>query len=128
MLLLKDKHGTKTDSIGTAAANVDTKSLGLGEESIALGSVKSKESSLTLATEVVEGSRVLLGEVLNSLVEVVTNAGGIVDEVKTVDLIDNRSEENGAGRVTHPSVELTVGLIGSNGRVAVVEAGSLSLL
>ena len=50
------------------------------------------------------------------------------DEVETLDLLDDGAEDDGAGRVAHPGVELAVGLVGAELGVAEVVAGSLGLL
>lgn len=128
MRLLKDQHGSEADGVGTAAANVDTKLLGLDEELVALGVVKGDESTLALAAEVLEVLRVLLGELLDLAIEVVSDLGGLLDEVVALDLLDDGAEEDGAGRVAHPGVELAVGLVGAELGVSKVVASGLSLL
>lgn len=54
MVFLEGQHGAKTNGIGTAATNVDSKALGLDEELIAFGVVESDEGTLALTTEVLE--------------------------------------------------------------------------
>ena len=128
MVLLEGKHGSQADGAGTASTNVDTESLGLGEELVSLGAVKGNESALALATEVLEVVGILGGETLDLAEEVVTDAGGVVDEVVALNLLDDGAEDEGASRVAHPGVELTVGLVGAEVLGGVVVAGGLGLL
>ncbi|KAI6757188.1 hypothetical protein HG531_003013 [Fusarium graminearum] len=111
MLLLEDEH-----------------SLGLSQELITLGAVKSNKGSLALTTKVLNLAWVLLAKTLKVLEKLVTNLCGVVDEIVLVDLINDGLEEDSASRVTHPCVELTVRLVGTNGRVSIVETGGLGLL
>lgn len=128
MVLLEDQHGTQTDSRGTTATDVDTEGLGLGSELVALGGVPGDEGTVVLTTEVLEVLGVLLGQTGETGVEVVTGGAGVLDEVETLDLLDDSAEDQGAGWVAHPGVELAVGLVGAQGGVAVVVAGGLGLL
>lgn len=128
VVLLESQHGTQTDGGDTAAANVDAKLLGLGEELVTFGAVKGDESALALAAEVLEVVGVLGGELLNLAVEVVADAGGVVDEVEALHLLNDGTEDEAASRVTHPGVELAVGLVGAQVLGGVVVAGGLSLL
>lgn len=128
VVLLEGQHRTQTHGAGATAANVDAKLLGLGEELVALGVVKGDESALALAAEVLEVLGVLLLQALELGVEVVANLGGVVDEVEALNLANDGAEEQGADGVAHPGVELAVGLVGPQGRVAVVEARGLGLL
>ena len=50
---------------------------------------------------------------------------GIGDEIEPADLLDDGAEEEGAGGVAHPGVELAVRLIGAEGGVAEVVACGL---
>ena len=128
MVLLEGKHGSQANRAGTASTNVDTKGLGLGEELVSLGAVKGNEGALALTTEVLEVFGVLGGEALDLAVEVVTDAGGVVDEVVALNLLDNGAEDEGASRVAHPGVELAVRLVGTEILGGVVVAGGLGLL
>lgn len=128
MVLLEDEHRTKSDSAGATSTNVDTESLGLGEELITTGVVKGDKGALALAAEVLELLGVALGEALELGKEVVADAGGVGDEVETLNLLVDGAEEDGADGVAHPGVELAVGLVGPQQRVAKVVAGGLGLL
>lgn len=127
VVLLKDQHGAQTDSADTASTNVDAEFLGLCEELVALGAVKGNKSTLALAAEILEVVGVFGGELLNLAVQVVTDLGGVVDEVEALNLLNDGAEDEAAGRVTHPGVELAVGLVGSQVFGGVVVAGSLGL-
>lgn len=127
MVLLECQHGAEADGASTAATNVDTMLLGLNEKLVTLGAVEGDEGTLALATEVLEVLGVLGSETLNLAVEVVTDAGGVVDEVEALDLLDDGAEDEAASRVTDPGVELTVRLVGAQS-IGVVVTGSLGLL
>src|SRR5687768_117008 len=105
MLLLEDEHRPKAHSGLTAATNVDTLRLAALENLVAAGAVPGNEGALTLTAEVVDLGGVLL-----------------------LDLLDDGAEDDGAGWVAHPGVELAVGLVGAELDVAVVVAGGLGLL
>lgn len=128
MVLLERQHGAQTHGARTAAANVDAKLLCLCEELVALGVVKGDEGALALAAQVLEVLGVFLLQALELGVEVVADLCRVVDEVEALNLADDGAEEQGADGVAHPGVELAVGLVGPQGRVAVVEAGGLGLL
>lgn len=127
MVLLERQHRTQTHGAGSAATNVDAKLFGLCQKLVALGVVKGDESALTFTAQVLELLRVLALQALELGEEVVADAGGVVDEVEALNLADDGAEEQGAGRVAHPGVELAVGLVGPQLRVAVVEARRLGL-
>lgn len=128
MVLLERQHRTQTHGAGSATTNVDAKLLGLCQKLVALGVVEGDKGALALAAQVLELLRVLALQALELGEEVVADAGGVVDEVEALNLADDGAEEQGAGRVAHPGVELAVGLVGPQLRVAVVEAGRLGLL
>lgn len=128
VVLLEDQHGTQTNSLSTTATNVDTNGLGLGQDLVTLGGVPGNEGTLALTTQVLEVLGVLLGEALEASVQVVTSDTGVLDETQAVDLLDDATEDQGTGRVTHPGVELAVRLVGAQSRVAEVVTGSLGLL
>src|SRR3569833_19915 len=128
MLLFKDEHGPEADGAGAAAADVDAERLGPLEEVVATGIVEGDEGSHALASQVLELGRVAGGEALELGEEVVADLGGAADEVAVHDLVDDGAEEQGAGGVAHPRVELAVGLVGAQLGVAVVVAGGLGLL
>lgn len=127
VMLLERQHGTQTHGARTAAANVDAKLLCLCEELVALGVVKGDKGALALAAQVLEVVGVLALQALELGEEVVADLCGVVDEVEALNLADDGAEEQGAHGVAHPGVELAVGLVGPQGRVAVVEAGGLGL-
>lgn len=128
MLLLENEHRSQTNSAGAATTNVHTQSLGLGQELVALRTVKGNKCTLTLATKVLDLARIFVAKSFEVFEKAVTDPCGVVDEVVLVDFIDNSLEKDGTGRVSHPCVELTVRLVGADGRVAIIETGSLSLL
>ncbi|KUI60105.1 hypothetical protein VP1G_11164 [Cytospora mali] len=128
VLLLERQHGPETHGASTGSTNVDTEALGLLDELVALGVVERDERSLTLATEVGELAWVLLAQRRQLAVQVVTHAGSLGDQVVLLDLLDDGTEQDSPGWVTHPCVELPVWLVGPQLRVAVVVACRLRLL
>lgn len=128
MVLLEDKHGPQPDGGGTAATNVDTDTLGVLEDLVAARTVPGDEGALALATEVLDLVGVLLGEALEAGVQVVAGLGGVLDQVEALDLVDDAAEEQGAGGVTHPGVELAIRLVGPQFVVAEVVTSGLGLL
>lgn len=128
MVLLEGEHGAQAHGAGAAAADVDAEGLGLLEEFVAVGVVEGDEGALALAAQVGELAGVFLGEPLELTEEVVADLGGVLDEAEALDLVDDAAEEQGARGVAHPRVELAVGLVGAQGRVAEVVAGGLGLL
>lgn len=128
VVLLEDQHGAQADSLGTAATDVHTDGLGLDQELVTLGGVPGNEGTLVLATQVLEVLGVLLSQALDAGVQVVTGDAGVLDKVKTLDLLDDTAEDQGTGWVTHPGVELTVRLVGAESRVAEVVTSGLGLL
>lgn len=128
MVLLEGQHGAKTDGIGTAATNVDTECLSLDEELITLGVVKSNESTLALATEVLKVIGILAGKTLKLSIQVVADLGSVVHEIESLNFANDATEEQSLGWVTHPGVELTVGLVRAQVLGAVVVTSSLGFL
>lgn len=128
MVLLEDQHGAQANSLSTAATDVHTNGLGLDEELVTLGGVPGNEGTLVLATQVLEVLGVLLGQALETGVQVLTGGAGVLNEVETLDLLDDTTEDQSTGRVTHPGVELTVRLVGAESGVTVVVTGGLGLL
>jgi len=128
MWLVEDQHRAQTNSTLAGSTNVDTDSLGLLQERITLWGVEGNEGTASLASQVLELVGVLLCQALDAGIEVVTYLGGVLDKVQALDLLDDAAEEDGAGWVAHPGVELTVWLVGAQLGVAVVVAGRLGLL
>lgn len=106
MLLLEDQHGPEADGLSTGATDVDADALGLLENLVAARRVPGDEGALALAAEVLKLLRVLGGEALEAGVEVGTGLGGVLDQVLALDLGQDGAEEDGAGGVTEPAVEV----------------------
>ena len=128
MVLLENEHRPQADSVGSATSDVNTNRLGGSNELVALGSIPGDESTLALTTEVLDVLGVLLGETLETSVQVQTGGSGVLDEVKTLNLVNDAAEDQSTGWVTHPGVELAVGLVRAESRVTEVVAGGLGLL
>jgi hypothetical protein len=128
MMLLEDQHRPQADCVLSATTDVDTNALALDKELVTLGSIPSNKSTLALATQVLQVLGVLLREALKARVEVITSRGCVLNQRQTLNFLDDTTEDESARGVTHPGVELAVGLVGTQGRVAEVVTGSLSLL
>lgn len=131
MLLLKGQSGSQSDALGTAATNVKT-ILSAGLQEVVSNSrrlhVPSNESTLVLASKVGNVGGELGGKLLELTIEVITDASSAGDKVMLQDLLEDGSSNNGLRGITTPGVELTVGQVGENLRVAVEVTGSLGLL
>lgn len=103
VLLLEDQHGPEADSLRARATDVDAEALGLLEELVAARRVPGDEGALALATKVLEVLGELLGELLETGVEVVAGLCGVLDEVLALDLSEDGAEEDGASGVTEPA-------------------------
>jgi len=89
--------------------------------------VKRDKRALALTPEVLNLLWVALAQALQAGVEVVAGSSGAVDEIEAVNFLDDGAEEDSAGRVAHPRVELAVGLVGPQRVVAKVVSGRLGL-
>lgn len=128
VVVLEDKHGPQPNSTLSASTNVDTNTLSLSQDLVPLRRVPSDEGTLALTTQVLEVLGVLLRQTLETSVQVSTGSSGVLNQTQTLDLLDDAAEDQCTGRVTHPGVELAVGLVGAQGGVAVVVTGRLGLL
>lgn len=128
MVLLEDQHRAQTDGRGSATTDVDTEGFGLSDELVTLGCVPGDEGTLVLTAEVLEVLGVLLGETGETTIKVVTGGAGVLNEAETLDFLEDSAEDQGTGWVSHPGVELAVGLVGAKSGVAEVVTGSLGLL
>jgi hypothetical protein len=108
VLLLEDEHGPEADGLGTRATDVDADALRVLQDLVTSGRVPGDESTLALATEVLNLLRELGGKALEASVEVSASLGGVLDEVLALNLVENGAEENGASRVTEPASILLV--------------------
>jgi hypothetical protein len=128
MVLLEDQHGPQTHSALTATTNVDTNALALDKELVTLRSIPGNKCTLALTTQVLQVLRVLLSQTLEASKEVGASGSCVLDERQALDFLDDAAEDEGTGWVTHPGVELAVGLVGTQGGVTVIVTGGLSLL
>lgn len=128
MVLLEDQHGPQSHSTLSATTNINTHTLRLLQELIPSRAIERNESSLTLSSQVLELARIELSKALDTSIQVISNLRGVVDEIQTLDLLNNGAEEERACRVAHPGVELAVWLVGAEFRVTEVVACCLGLL
>ena len=108
MLLLEDQHRPEAHSVGTRATDVDADCLGLLQNLVALGRIPGDESTLALATEVLDLLRVFGSKTLEAGVKVSTSLSCVLNEVLALDLVEDRAEEDGTSRVTEPTTSLLV--------------------
>jgi len=100
MLLLEDQHRPQPYRLRTRATNVDTNSLRLLQHLVPSWGVPRNKRALALAAQVLDLVGVLLGEVLEAVVEVVARLGGVLYEVEALNFVNDGAEEDGAGWVT----------------------------
>lgn len=128
MVFLEDQHWSQPNGVGTASTDVDANRLGLLQELVPVRGIPSDECALSFTTQVLNIVGILFGKALERAVEVVTGDRGVLHQLLALNFFVNGAEENSTSRVTHPGVELTVWLVGAQGRVAVVVTGGLSFL
>ncbi|CAG9941021.1 unnamed protein product [Clonostachys rosea f. rosea IK726] len=132
--LLEDEHGSETDGVDTAGANVDEELLHRLDEGGRVDGVEGDKHGsvnnvpLALASQVLDVLGVLGSELLELGVEDLANAGGLLDEFLVEDLTNNSAAHDDTGWVADPGVELAVGLVGDELAVAEEVAGRLGLL
>ena len=128
MVVLEDQHRPQANSALATASNVDANALGLAHKLVTLGSVPGDEGTLALTTQVLEMLGVLLRKTLEARVQISTSGRSVLNQTKTLNLLNDATEDQSTGGVTHPGVELTVRLVGTQGGVSIVVTGRLSLL
>jgi len=105
VLLLENQHRPEANCLSTRATNVDSNSLGLLEDLIALRRVPGDEGALALATEVLDLLGKLGSKALEAGVKVCTSLGGVLNEVLVLDFGKDGAEEDGTGGVAEPAAE-----------------------
>lgn len=128
MLGLEDQHGPQPNGALAGTSDVDAHALGLLEDLVPPGAVPRDEGALSPTTEVLNFLGEPLGQPLQATVQIGTGVGRVPDEIQTLNLPDDGTEQDGARRVAHPRVELTVRLVRSEFVVAKVVARGLGLL
>lgn len=127
-MLLEDQHGSEADRSLSASSNVDPDGLGFPQKVIPSWAVPGDKGTLPLAPQILNLVWMLRRESLQPRVEVIPDTGGVVDEIQALHLLDDGAEENRTCRVSHPSVELSVGLVRAQVRVAKIVARRLRFL
>lgn len=128
MSLIKDQHRTQPHSLLSRTSNINSHRLGLLQERIALRAIKRNERSLSLASQVVKLPWVLRRQLLNAGIQVLSRLGGVLDQTKALDLVNDATEQDRARWVAHPCVELAVRLVRAQRGVTVVVTRGLGLL
>src|ERR1700722_16786345 len=103
-------------------------SLRLDEELISLWVVEGNECALSFASQVLDLVWVLLGQLLEAGIYVVSNHRGILNQVQSLNLVDDGTEQDSPSWVSHPGVDLSVWFFWAQGRVPVVVACGLCFL
>ena len=127
MVLLENEHRPQPNRRRARSANIDTDRFRLAQHIITARGIPREEGALPLTTQVAHLARILLLQRLELRVEIVARGSRVLDEVQPLDLLDDGAEQDGAGRVAHPGVELAVRLVGSQLVVAEVVARGLGL-
>ncbi len=125
MLSLKDQHRPQPDRPLPAAADINTHPLRSFQEIVPARTIPRQKRALALSAQVLDLVRILLRQSLQFGIEIRARASGVFDQIEPLDLVDDSFEEERLCRVAHPGVELSVGLVGAERRVAEVVAGRL---
>jgi hypothetical protein len=128
MMFLENKHRPQPDSPLATSSNINTDLLSQLEDLLASRRIPCQKGPLPLSSQIQNLLWVCLCQLLNTSVKVVANLSRILHEVETLDFLDDGTEEEGAGWVAHPSVELTVGFVGTKVVVAKIVSCCLGLL
>lgn len=128
MHLIKDQHRTQPHRALSRTPNINPHRLRLLQERIALRTIKCDKRSLSLTSQIIKLSRILRRQLLNARIQVVSRLCGVLDQAKTLDLVNDATEQDRASWVTHPRVELAVRLVRAQRGVAVVVSRGLGLL
>lgn len=128
MRFAKNQHRPQSNRSLTAAANVQSDTLGSSDDIITPGAVERNERALTLSTQVQDLVRETAGQGLEAGVEVVADALGVLDQAQAIDFLNDGTEEDGTRGVTKPGVELPVRFVGPQQRVAVIPPRRLRFL
>lgn len=128
MMLLKYQHRPQSNCSLSTPPNINTQALRPPQEVISPGAIPRKERASALSAQILNFLRVAVRQRLESGVEILAYVRSVFNKVKPLDLLYDGSEEDGAGGVAHPSVELTVWFIGPKVRVPVKKSSCLSFL
>lgn len=128
MVFLENQHRSEANGSLARTSDVDTDALGLLEDLISAVAVKGKESSLSFTSQVLDFSRILLGKTFELSVKIISHLGGVVDQIQTLNFLNDGTEEDSTSWVSHPGVELTVWFVGTELGVSEVVTGGLGLL
>lgn len=128
MHLIKDQHRAQPNRALSRPSNINPHRLRLLQERIPLRTIKRNERSLSLAPQILKLPRIFHRQLLNTRIQVIARLGGVLNQVKTLNLINDATEQDCARWVAHPGVELAVRLVRAQRGVAVVVTCRLCLL
>lgn len=127
-MLLEDQHRPQPDRPLSTASDIDAHTLRPLQEIVPPRAIPGQERALAPPTQVLNLVRVSFRQSLQSGMQVLARLSGVLDEVESVDLVDDGSEEDRLCRVAHPRVELSVWLVWAKVWVAKVVTGRLRFL
>ena len=128
MMPLENQHRPQPHRPLPASPDVHSHSLRLLQKLISPRTIPRNKCPLSLPSQILNLVWILLRQSLQSSVQILPNLCGVLDEIQTLDFLDDCSEQDCARGVTHPGVELAVGLVGAEVRVAEIVAGGLGFL
>ena len=102
--------------------------LGVLENLITARCIPCNKCTLTLSAQVLNVLGVAFSQTLQTAVQVLASSSSVVDQVQTLNLLNDSTEQDSTCWVAHPSVELAVGLVRLQGVVSVVVSRGLRLL
>ena len=117
MLSLKNEHRPQSHGPLTTTPDIDAQALRSLQKLIPSWAIPRDKRSPALSPQIPDLGRIPLRQALETAVEVIAHPRRIFDQVQAFDFADDGFEEDRAGGIAHPGVELTVGFVGSEGHV-----------
>lgn len=128
MMFLEDQHRPQPHRPLPTPPNVDPQPFRPPQKVLPPWTVPCQECSLPFPSQILDLVRILLGQAIQSLVQVLPHLSRIFHQVQPLNLLDDGPEQDRPGRIAHPRVELTIRLVRPQLGIAEVEARRLRLL
>ncbi|KAJ8107018.1 hypothetical protein OPT61_g9153 [Boeremia exigua] len=106
MMPLEDQHGPQPDRLSATPTHINAPLLRLPQHLIPPRRIPRNKRALPLPPQILNLPWIPLAQALQAREKIVTRGGCVRDEVQTLNLPDNRAEQQRARRVAHPRVEL----------------------
>lgn len=109
---LENQHRSQSHCINATPANINAHTLGLLQHLIPPRAIPSNEGALTLTPQVRNFVWISIPQAPQLGVQILAHAGRVFDQIQPLNLLDDGAEQDDAGGIAHPSVELAVGMVG----------------